>query len=94
MDGRARSSADKTGCGRTPCKSNFSSFPILSPIEKNSHIGDETVSSRFPIALPFFLHGLKIPLHPLYRGKLSSTSYLWDPLVPPPLCLHTFPCSS
>jgi hypothetical protein len=42
-------------------KSNFSSFPIPSPIAKtNSHIGDETFSSRFPIG-PLFSIWTKNP---------------------------------
>jgi hypothetical protein len=35
-------------------KSKFSSFPISFPIVKNSHIGDEIFSSRFPIVPLFF----------------------------------------
>jgi hypothetical protein len=41
-----------------------------------------------PYSFPLFLHGLKLPLHPLYKGNFSSTPYQWDPLDYP-FCLHT-----
>jgi hypothetical protein len=48
----------------------------------------KNLSSSLPIPFPLFLHGLKLPLHPLYKENLSSTPYQWDPLDSPS-CLHT-----
>jgi hypothetical protein len=45
----------------------------------------KNLSSSFPIPFPFFLHGLKTPLHPLYRGDLSSIPYSVGPT-------HSLPC--
>jgi hypothetical protein len=45
----------------------------------------KNLSSSFPIPFPLFLHGLKTPLHPLYRGDLSSIPYSVGPT-------HSLPC--
>jgi hypothetical protein len=62
--------------GGNGAKSNFSSSLFSSPIQKNSDIGGQmlkNLSSSLHIPFPLFLHGLKLPLHPLYKGNLSST---------------------
>jgi hypothetical protein len=62
--------------------------PLSHPqYQKNSDIGDQMLKKplhSFPTLFPLSLHGLKIPLHPLYRGDLSSTPTPWDPLTPLP----------
>jgi hypothetical protein len=43
----------------------------------------KNLSGSFPISFHLFLHGLKTPLHPLYRGDLSSIPYSVGPTRKP-----------
>jgi hypothetical protein len=68
--------------------------PLSHPqYQKNGDIGDQmlkNLSSSLPIPFSPFLHGLKLPLHPLYKGNLSSTPLSVGPtrfpLLPPHRC--------
>jgi hypothetical protein len=66
--------------------------PLSHPqYQKNSDTGDQMLKKPLqqpPYPLPLFLHGLKLPLNPLYKWNLSSTPYQWDPLYFPSY-LHT-----